>query len=64
MVSCISNMHPTLIKAIGCVTGLIKKNYAEKHQLPSMTSKCSQTGKRLMIYSTGASFENSAIFYM
>ena len=24
MVSCISHMHPTLIKAIGCVTGVVE----------------------------------------
>ena len=42
-------MHSTLIKAIGCLTGVIEFN-AEKHQLPSMMSKCSPAGKRLMIY--------------
>ena len=49
MVLCISHMHPMLTKAIGCVTVVIEF-YAEKYQLPSMTSKCSKTGKRLMIY--------------
>ena len=42
-------MHSALIKAIGCMSGVIE-SYAEKHQLPSMTSKCSQAGKRLMNY--------------
>ena len=37
------------LKAIGCVTGVVEL-YAEKYQLPSTTSKCSQTGERLMIY--------------
>ena len=60
MVMCIFHMHTTLIKAIGCVTGLIKC-YAEKHQLPSMTSKCCQMGKRLMIYWSFSTKENQII---
>ena len=61
MVMCITYMHSTLIKAIGYVTGLIYRCYAEKHQLPSMTSKCSQIGKRLMIYWSFSSNENHII---
>ena len=44
MDSLIAHMHSTLIKAIGCVTGMIEF-YAEKQQLPSMTSKRSHLVK-------------------
>ena len=44
-----SNMHSSLIKAIGCVTGVIEV-YAEKHQLSSMTSKRRRSVKRLNVY--------------
>ena len=45
------------IKVLGYVTCC----YAEKHQLPSMTSKCSQMGKRLMIFWSFSSKENQRI---
>ena len=50
MVMCISHMHPTLIKANGCVTGVIEILCEKKQQLQSMASKCSQMGKRRIIY--------------
>ena len=56
-VMCISHMHPTLLKAIGYVTG-VEQMLCCKHQLPSMTSKCSLLGKRLMIYWRFSSTEN------
>ena len=48
MDSLIAHMHRTLIKAIGCMTG-VKEFYAEKYQLQSMTSKRSHLVKRLML---------------
>ena len=44
----VTHMHRTLIKAIGCLTGVMNF-FAEKHQLPSMTSKRSHLVKRLMV---------------
>ena len=60
MVQCISHMHPTLIKAIGCVTGVIEF-------LPLKTSavvndvKALSHGKRLMVYWCFSSIENQRI---
>ena len=55
-----SHMHLTLIKAVGCVKGVMEF-YAEKHQLPSMTSTRCEMGKRLMIYWCFSSTENRRI---
>ena len=48
LISLIAHIHCTLIKAFGCVTGMIEF-LCLKHQLPSMTSKRSNLGKHLMV---------------
>ena len=48
MDSLTAHVHLTLIKLIGCVTCMIDC-YAEKHQLPSITSKHSHLIKCIMV---------------